>query len=72
MLKFGKKSKDILEVKKSFITENKSLFKWQRKLYKLYSNQPKENTVKTVKKKLKVNVLRSLELSTLFVTTVNM
>ena len=70
-VKIWKKSKDILEVKKSFITENKACLNG-KELYKLYSNQPKENTVKTVKKKLKVNVLRSLELSTLFVTTVNM
>ena len=53
MLKFGKKSKDILEVKKSFITENKSLFKWQRKLYKLYSNQPKRKYCKNCEKKIK-------------------
>jgi len=35
MIKFGKKSKDILDVKKSFINENKNLFEWQKKLYKV-------------------------------------
>ena len=53
MLKFGKKSSDILEVKKSFITENKNLYRWQKKLYKIYSNQPKRKYCKNCEKKLK-------------------
>jgi hypothetical protein len=41
MIKFGKKSIDIIDIKKNFITDNKKLFKWQKKLYKIYRLQPK-------------------------------
>lgn len=52
MIKFGKKSKDILDVKKNFINENKNLFEWQKKLYKVYSKQPKRKFCKNCEKKL--------------------
>ena len=32
MIKFGKKSRDIIDIKKNFIADNKKLFKWQEKL----------------------------------------
>ena len=54
MIKFGKKSKDILDVKKNFINENKNLFEWQKKLYKVYSKQPKRKFCKNCEKKLQL------------------
>ena len=37
MIKFGKKSKDILDVKGGFITDNLELFNWQKKLFNEYN-----------------------------------
>jgi 2-polyprenyl-3-methyl-5-hydroxy-6-metoxy-1,4-benzoquinol methylase len=53
MIKFGKKSKDILEVKSGFIADNLDLFNWQKKLYKIYIKQPKRSKCKNCEKKLK-------------------
>ena len=53
MIKFGKKSKDILEVKTNFISENKKLFNWQKKLYQIYKKQPLRSKCKNCEKKLK-------------------
>ena len=52
MIKFGKKSKDILEVKSGFIADNLDLFNWQKKLYKIYIKQPKRSKCKNCEKKL--------------------
>ena len=41
MIKFGKKAQDMLSIKKNFLLENKKLFSWQKKLFKIYNNQPK-------------------------------
>ena len=51
MIKFGKKSKDILEVKGNFITDNLKLFTWQKKLYQLYKEQPLRSRCKNCEKK---------------------
>ena len=53
MIKFGKKSKDILEVKGNFITDNLKLFNWQKKLYRLYKKQPLRSRCKNCEKKIK-------------------
>jgi len=53
MIKFGKKSKDILDVKSGFITDNLELFNWQKKLFKIYLKQPKRSKCKNCEKKLK-------------------
>ena len=52
MIKFGKKSKDILDIKSNFITENTKLYKWQKKLFKIYSQQPKRKGCKNCEKKI--------------------
>lgn len=52
MIKFGKKSSDIIDIKKNFITDNKKLFDWQKKLYKIYRLQPKRKFCKNCNRKL--------------------
>jgi len=52
MIRFGKKSKDILDIKSSFITENAKLCEWQKELYKIYSQQPKRKKCKNCELKI--------------------
>ena len=61
-VKIWKKSKDILEVKKVLLLKTKACLNGKENYINYTLINQKENTVKTVKKKLKVNVLRSLEL----------
>ena len=60
MIKFGKKSKDILDVKGGFITDNLELFNWQKKLFKIYLKQPKRSKCKNCEKKLKGSRFKKL------------
>ena len=60
MIKFGKKSKDILDVKSGFITSNLELFNWQKKLFKIYLKQPKRSKCKNCEKKLKGSRFKKL------------
>ena len=53
MIKFGKKSQDIIDIKNNFILDNSKLFQWQKKLYKIYSQQPKRTRCKNCEKKIK-------------------
>ena len=62
MIKFGKKSKDILDVKGSFITDNLELFNWQKKLFKIYLKQPKRSKCKNCEKKLKGSRFKKLNI----------
>ena len=50
--KFGKNFEDISDIKKFFIEEDKALFKKQKKLFKIYSKQPKRIFCKNCNKKL--------------------
>ena len=50
--KFGKKAEDIISIKKNFIDDNLKLFKWQKKLFKHYKNQPIRKKCKNCDKKL--------------------
>ena len=51
-VKFGKRAEDILEIKKNFIDDNLKLFKWQKKLFKHYKNQPIRKKCKNCNRKL--------------------
>ena len=53
MLKFGKKSKDILEVKKVLLLKTKACLNGKENYINYTLINQKENTVKTVKKKIK-------------------
>ena len=53
MIKFGKKSKDILEIKTNFISQNENLFQWQKKLYSFYKKQPYRKNCKNCEMKLR-------------------
>ena len=53
MIKFGKKSQDIIDIKNNFILDNSKLFQWQKKLYKIYLQQPKRKRCKNCEKKIK-------------------
>ena len=60
MIKFGKKAQDILSIKKNFLLENKKLFSWQKKLFKIYNNQPKRKFCKNCEHKLAGSKFRKL------------
>ncbi len=63
MIKFGKKSEDILDIKSSFITENAKLCEWQKELYKIYSQQPKRKKCKNCEKKITGLKFKKLNIS---------
>jgi len=62
MIKFGKKAQDILSIKKNFLLENKKLFSWQKKLFKIYNNQPKRKFCKNCERKLAGSKFRKLNI----------
>ena len=39
LVKFGKKSSDI-SIIKNFLSNNKKLFSWQKKLFEIYKKEP--------------------------------
>ena len=51
--KFGKKYDDIFKIKKNFLKDNNFLLKRQKRISKIYSNQPVRKFCKACKKKLK-------------------
>ena len=51
-IKFGKKSSDVFDIKKNFYTENDILLQKQKKISKLYRNQPLRKACKACDKKL--------------------
>jgi ubiquinone/menaquinone biosynthesis C-methylase UbiE len=69
MIKFGKKSKDILDIKGNFITDNLSLFNWQKKLFKIYCKQPKRSKCKNCE--IKLNGLKFKKLDIIYILCKN-
>ena len=63
MIKFGKKSKDIIEIKTNYIKDNNKIFEWQKKLYEIYKSQPKRKFCKNCEKKLYGKKIKKLKIT---------
>ena len=63
IIKFGKKSSDIFNIKKNFYIENDKLLNKQKKISKLYQKQPKRVICKACEKKLIGNKFKNHDIT---------